>query len=310
MKRWDDYKDQGTIARDWEYDNHRSDIDWEGHCHAWSVASYDATEPWVDRPPFNVGDLKGLIRACYYDSYIHAIQWDCSYPSNFWIALRNQIYSQGSAVIMDLKLGVQVWNYPIFEYDIDYTPIGSDSFNCLAAIKYERDDVNASFVGHSSATKSYNFTVYMPGGNPPPQSNSGTWTGSSTTDHPDVAWYSTVMDQGNPHIDCNKIVEIIEVFVEDISKATNIPMDFALSQNHPNPFNPITEIKYALPKDCWVKLEVYNILSRKVATLVDREQKAGYKVAKWDAGSFSSGIYFYRIKAGDFTQTKKMVLLE
>jgi len=91
---------------------------------------------------------------------------------------------------------------------------------------------------------------------------------------------------------------------------THLPEHFHLSQNFPNPFNPITEIKYALPKDCKVRLEVYNILGQRVAGLVDGKQKAGYKTARWDATSFSSGIYFYRLQAGDFVQTRKMVLLK
>ena len=89
-----------------------------------------------------------------------------------------------------------------------------------------------------------------------------------------------------------------------------LPKAFALSQNYPNPFNAITHIKYALLKDCQVKLEIYNILGQKVVTLVDGEQKAGYKTIRWDAGSLSSGIYFYRLHAGDFFQTRKVVLLK
>ncbi len=93
-------------------------------------------------------------------------------------------------------------------------------------------------------------------------------------------------------------------------REVRIPKIFSLSQNYPNPFNPITEVKYALPRDCWVTLEVYNILGQRVATLVEKSQRAGYKIAKWDASSFSSGIYFYRIQAGDFVQTRKMILLK
>lgn len=87
------------------------------------------------------------------------------------------------------------------------------------------------------------------------------------------------------------------------------PQVFALIQNYPNPFNPVTLIKYDLPVDCQVKLEIYNILGRRVANLVDGQQKAGYKRATWNACDFASGIYFYRLKAGNFTSTRKMVLL-
>ena len=108
-----------------------------------------------------------------------------------------------------------------------------------------------------------------------------------------------------------EIVAQEEVGIEDrtASTASNLPKVFSLSQNHPNPFNPITQIKYALPRDCRVRLDVYNTIGQKVATLIDGEQKAGYKTVRWDAGSFASGIYFYRLQAGDFVETKKMILL-
>jgi hypothetical protein len=101
-----------------------------------------------------------------------------------------------------------------------------------------------------------------------------------------------------------------EVGVESGPKQVSIPDEFYLSQNHPNPFNSVTQIKCALAKDCYVKLEVYNILGQRVAILVDSRQKAGCKLAKWDAGSLPSGIYFYRLKAGEFSRTKKMILIK
>jgi hypothetical protein len=88
-----------------------------------------------------------------------------------------------------------------------------------------------------------------------------------------------------------------------------IPKTFSLSQNYPNPFNPVTEIRYGLPKNCHVRLEIWNVLGQKVATLVNEQQPSGYKVISWDAGSFASGIYFYRLQAKNFTRTKKMHLL-
>jgi len=65
-----------------------------------------------------------------------------------------------------------------------------------------------------------------------------------------------------------------------------------------------------LPNDCYVRLEVYNLLGQKVTSLVGGKQKAGYKIVRWDASSFSSGIYFCRLQAGEFVQTRKMILLK
>jgi len=90
----------------------------------------------------------------------------------------------------------------------------------------------------------------------------------------------------------------------------NMPGKFALNQNYPNPFNPVTQIRYDLPVDCQVRLEVYNVVGQRVAILVDGHQKAGYKVVRWDASSFSSGIYFCWLQAGDFVGTRKVLLLK
>ncbi len=92
-------------------------------------------------------------------------------------------------------------------------------------------------------------------------------------------------------------------------QGAKLPQVFSLSQNYPNPFNPITQIKYALPRDCQVRFDVYSILGKRVTTLVDGQQKAGYKTIRWDANSFAGGIYFCRLKAGDFVETRKMILL-
>lgn len=93
------------------------------------------------------------------------------------------------------------------------------------------------------------------------------------------------------------------------------PDAFALSQNFPNPFNPETQISYSLPREAHVTLTIFNVLGQKVKTLVDELQDAGYKSIRWDGendsgNKVSSGIYFYRIQAGDYSQTKRMVLLE
>lgn len=88
------------------------------------------------------------------------------------------------------------------------------------------------------------------------------------------------------------------------------PVTFSLLQNYPNPFNPSTTIKYDLPKDSRVSLKLFNIIGQEVATLVNEEQKAGYKSVEWNASGVASGVYFYRLNAGSYTSVKKLLLLK
>jgi hypothetical protein len=89
-----------------------------------------------------------------------------------------------------------------------------------------------------------------------------------------------------------------------------IPRRFALEQNYPNPFNPTTAISYQLPAFSNVVLKVYNVLGREVATLVNEKQAAGKYSVTWNAASMPSGVYFYRLQAGAYSGTKKLVLLK
>jgi hypothetical protein len=93
------------------------------------------------------------------------------------------------------------------------------------------------------------------------------------------------------------------------TREEKFPLKFNLSQNYPNPFNPITIINYELLILNDVELSVYNLLGQKVAILVSKKQAAGYHQVEWDASSFSSGIYYYRLEVGKFRDVKKMVLL-
>ncbi len=96
--------------------------------------------------------------------------------------------------------------------------------------------------------------------------------------------------------------------VEQIS--TNMPRTFLLEQNYPNPFNPSTTIRYQLPVASEVKLEVYDVLGKKVATLVSERQAAGYYQYVWNANGLASGVYVYRLQADQFVQTRKMMLVK
>jgi photosystem II stability/assembly factor-like uncharacterized protein len=85
---------------------------------------------------------------------------------------------------------------------------------------------------------------------------------------------------------------------------------FSLAQNYPNPFNPSTKIEYRIPKAGMVSIKVYNILGKEVITLVNEEKPSGQYTLNFNAGNFPSGIYFYTLRAGSFTETKKLILLK
>jgi len=94
------------------------------------------------------------------------------------------------------------------------------------------------------------------------------------------------------------------------SISNEVPKQFSLSQNYPNPFNPTTKIKFALPNSSFAKLVVYDALGRELATLVNEQLNAGTYEAVWSADKFSSGVYYYKLTAEDYSETKKMLLIK
>jgi len=105
-------------------------------------------------------------------------------------------------------------------------------------------------------------------------------------------------------------VQVVGDRLAPIAKPASLPETFALEGNYPNPFNLSTMIKYQLPVDCYVRLEVYDLLGRKIAILVEGEQEAGYRSVIWGASELSSGIYLYKLTAGEYTKVKKMMLVK
>ena len=127
----------------------------------------------------------------------------------------------------------------------------------------------------------------------------------------------------NPDLNTNEINLIAQWIDEgalenpalEIYNNAQIPKEYILNQNYPNPFNPVTTLRYDLPEQSDVTITIYNMLGRKVKTLVNSTQDAGFKSVIWDATNYqgnpvSAGVYLYKIQAGEYISTKKMVLLK
>ena len=117
-------------------------------------------------------------------------------------------------------------------------------------------------------------------------------------------WHTAWINAGSPNL--------------SLADEVSLPNAYSLYQNYPNPFNPTTTIKYDLPEQSDVQITIYDLLGRDVTILLSETQDAGYKSVQWDATNISSGMYFYQIRvydpdeirAGEFVQTKKMILLK
>ena len=108
------------------------------------------------------------------------------------------------------------------------------------------------------------------------------------------------------------LLEPISTGIEEIENS-EIPKHFELHQNYPNPFNPSTNISFSLPSAGNVKLEIFNVIGQKIATLINEKLSAGEHVVQWDGrdrsgATVSSGVYFYRLEAGDERRSKKMLI--
>jgi hypothetical protein len=322
MKRYDDYFNQGTLARDWEYAKHKSTIPWKGHCESWAASSYLETEPItsVGREPFTIGDLKGLLAECndravdYWEDY-WTPAWD---PYWFWEALNTCIGIPDNPdehpSIMNLSTNSsETWRYPVYRYvmDCDYQGPG-DLYDCNTTIRFANYFSDPSRVGNTYLTKGYNFTIDIVGNVPQP---GGTWIS-------DLPVYNALLtlrsEKGNEKIDCVEIRKIIQNgtgIMEDESISISPKVKTSLSQNSPNPFYSSTVIRYTLTEKVQTSLRIYDVSGRVVRTLIDDEvERPGFYKIDWDGKGdkgeeLSSGIYFYRLEAGDFRQTKKLIFV-
>ena len=156
-------------------------------------------------------------------------------------------------------------------------------------IAWYENDGNENFTPHTITTSAYG-TVSVYAVDVDGDGDVDVLSASVTDDK--IAWYENLSIVG----------------IDD--ERAGLPTEFTLSQNHPNPFNPLTTIEYSTPRSGDVSLIIFNLLGEEVAKLVDEAIPPGRHTVFWNASNLPSGIYFYRLQAGDFVLTRKMVLLK
>ena len=190
--------------------------------------------------------------------------------------------------------------YPVNEATVDSTLV---TFKWQTSVDPDFDEVNYNFYlsGTEKDTVVYDIsdTVLVFDGNTFLEADKAyTWNVKATDG----------TDTTSCEAECQLRTALVLVGIDD--KLTGLPRNYSLSQNYPNPFNPSTTINYELPKESFVKLVVYNILGERITTLVNEQNKAGRYEVKFNAKNVPSGVYLYRIQAGEFINTKKMLMLK
>lgn len=214
---------------------------------------------------------------------------------NNWI---NCMHDSGFAVTIDSS--------EISVYNLSIIPVELTSFSADVD-----DDVVILNWSTSTETNNYGFQVersndraafyqiaFVPG--------YGTTTEVQTYSYRDTAFTSKENYYRLKQLDLNGSYTYSDIIKVDL----NQPAKFVLKQNFPNPFNSGTKIKFAIPKDSFVTLSIFNAVGELISTLVSKQMRAGFYEYEYDGSNIPSGVYFYKIKAGDYTDTKKMIYLK
>jgi hypothetical protein len=245
----------GSKAADWERKNNPSGSNvpkWFGYCHAWAASSIMENEPvktvQSGSQAFGIGDQKGLLAACHANDVANSFgdrfgdkrgsedRTDLS-PDHFWMLLKRHVREQGVPLIVDIEAGEEVWNYPVFAYKVDYSPIqtGSNRYRGVISVWMADDAVPKDFVGVKRLLQKYHFEVTMAGGSV--VMGSGKWIGTSEKDHPDFAWFPFVTRPENPEVKYEWVTKLLKrIPVAPGSTSPNSPSPESTA-NRPTPDN-------------------------------------------------------------------------
>jgi hypothetical protein len=250
LEKYDQYVEAteggNSQAKEWELANHYkpSAPSWFGHCHAWSAAAILEDEPLASVTKegiiFYVGDQKGLLTECHYSDPVDMFvgtRFDPTtspdhpfadvYPNDFTMVLRDWIKDRGEAIVMDREPGAAVWNYPLFKYDMTFSPAGGSKVDVNATVWYVTDGVShpddLSGPGYIH-TETYEYWITVDGtGEILSGPYTSSWTGSSVNWHPDFLWHPVVALDPNPELDCTKVGEIVgkQLVMGDVVRSNN-----------------------------------------------------------------------------------------
>jgi len=188
-------------------------------------------------------------------------------------------------------------SYGTEDLEIDDINLDSDYFNLDA--------------GDGTVSSGESITLQLDF-NPP---NDGVFVDTILIESNADIFFPAFFEEGNDNPQQKIIIKGTSGYLSSVNNEKYIPDQFIVHQNYPNPFNPVTSLKYDLPEEGLVNITVYDMMGRVVKTLVNSQQTAGYKSITWNATNnrnetVSAGLYLYTIQAGEFRQTRKMVLLK
>ncbi len=202
---------------------------------------------------------------------------------------------------------------PVYQYNVQHTGVFVDPSNevpveltSFSANVINENNVNISWKTATETNNSY-FEIYRDNKKVAQVKGAGTSTEENTYTYTDNNVNSGYYQYKLFQVDFDgtrKLAGKIEVNVN------STPSNYSLLQNYPNPFNPTTTIKYSIPNENIVTLKVYDVMGREVKTLVNSKEQAGLHQINFDAGNLASGVYYYRITAGNFTSVKKLILMK
>jgi hypothetical protein len=215
-------------AADWELQNHHSKESWHGHCNGWSAASIMEKEPTQVKKfrgiEFDISDQKGLLTESYMVSKYNF--WGTRYngpndnyddidPALFHYLLLTYLKGKGQPLIADIEAGEEVWNYPLYAYQMEWQDKGNGIYDFKVKVWYANDNVDPNYVGTQYFNRTYHYRLWI---NDKNEVEKGIWLGRSKKNHPDFIWLpyentppTKEWKDENPWVDYNLLRKILKL---------------------------------------------------------------------------------------------------